>query len=210
MRKYITEFIGVFFLVLVVSLSSNPLARASILIALVYMGFAISGSHFNPAITIAVWLRKKIEGKDAIMYILVQLLGGFCAALVFRFMYGGIYRFVPTPDLSLNIMKPLLLEVLFTFALTMVVLNVATSKKTAGNSYYGLAIGLTIFAAASAAGDISGGVFNPAVGLGPLVVDAAFGGINMGHAWLYIVGPCTGGILGSVVYRITNPDEFQD
>jgi aquaporin Z len=95
----------------------------------------------------------------------------------------------------------LLVEVLFTFALALVVLNVATDPKTEGNSYYGLAIGFTVFVGAAAGGGISGGAFNPAVGLGPAIVHAVNGGGSIADVWLYLVGPLAGGALAAVVYR---------
>lgn len=208
MKNYLVEFIGTFFLVFVIGLCGNPIAIGSMLMVMVYMGGHISGAHYNPAVTLAIWLRKKIETKDAIIYMIVQLLGSIAAATCVYMIFGNNKRFVPTPDLSINVLKPLLIEILFTFALASVVLNVATSKKTSGNQFYGLAIGFTVMSAAFAGGEISGGAYNPAVGLGPLIVDAVLGGINMAHAWLYVVGPFTGGALASIVYRIVNPDEF--
>ena len=105
----------------------------------------------------------------------------------------------PTPDAPIWV--PLLIEFLFTFALALVVLNVAVSKRSQGNSYYGLAIGFTILVAVSAGGAISGGAFNPAVGLGLGLIDGLMGGAPMGHLWLYIVGPVLGGIVVAMVFR---------
>jgi aquaporin Z len=201
MKKYLVEFIGTFFLVLVIGLAGNPLAIGGILICLVYMGGHISGAHYNPAVTLAVWMRKKIEAKDAMMYMAVQLLGAMAAAICFHMIYGKLKTFAPAPsNMSINILKPLFVETVFTFALVMVVLNVALAKRTSGNDYYGLAIGLTVMGAAYAGGDISGGAFNPAVGLGPLIIDTINGGSNLGHAWLYIAGPFIGGAAASMIF----------
>jgi aquaporin Z len=95
-------------------------------------------------------------------------------------------------------------EILYTFALALVVLNVATARKTEGNSYYGLAIGFTITAAAFAGGGISGGAFNPAVGFGPALIDALNGGQSMHHLWIYLVGPFAGGALAGIIFRFQN------
>ena len=84
----------------------------------------------------------------------------------------------------------------------MVVLNVALAKKTQGNSFYGLAIGFTIMAAVFVGGGISGGAFNPAVGIGPTLVNAMVGHGTMSHLWLYLVGPLLGGVLAAGVFGL--------
>jgi aquaporin Z len=96
----------------------------------------------------------------------------------------------------------LLVEILFTFALALVVLNVATSSKTTGNSYYGLAIGFTIMVGAFAGGGISGGAFNPAVGVGLNISQALLGAGSLGHTWLYIVGPLIGAIGAAYTFKV--------
>ena len=83
MRQYLMEFIGTMFLVLVMGFNGNPLAIGAVLIAMVYMGWHISGAHYNPAITLAVWIRKRIDFKNALAYIFAQLLGAFAASIVF-------------------------------------------------------------------------------------------------------------------------------
>jgi aquaporin Z len=103
----------------------------------------------------------------------------------------------------------MLVEMFFTFALAMVVLNVAVSKDVAGNSYYGMAIGFTILASAYAGGPVSGGAFNPAVGIGPTLVSSMLGGGSCEYLWIYLAGPLAGGALAAVVYKITNPKENQ-
>lgn len=215
MRNYLVEFIGTFFLVLVICLSGGnflaPIGIAAVLMVMIYMGGPISGAHYNPAVTLAVWMRGKISSKDSLIYMLVQILGAFAAAYLFFLIWGKSIG-GPKPNLSINILKPLAIEIVFTFALALVVLSVATSKKTAGNHYYGLAIGCTVLAGAIAGGEISGGAFNPAVGIGPIVVDALFGTCPCNpeeHLWIYLAGPFAGAALAAIAYRIINPDEFE-
>lgn len=206
MNKYLIEFIGTFFLVLVIGLTGNPIAIGGILVALVYMGVHISGAHYNPAITLAIYLRKKIEAKEAIRYILFQIAGAFLAAVTYYLVKGNTFAPIPAEGFHYNL-KPLMIEMLFTFALTMVVLNVATHSKTKGNSFYGIAIGLTVLGAAFAGGPISGGAYNPAVAIGPILVDTIMGGSSIYTVWIYLVGPFVGSAASSIIYTYTNPEE---
>jgi aquaporin Z len=175
---------------------------------MVYMGGHISGAHYNPAVTLAVLMRGKISGKEAGVYMLTQILAGFVAALCFYLIWGK--GFGPAPDSEINVLKPLFTEGIFTFALVSVVLNVATNPKTSGNSYYGLAIGFTVFAAAVAGGSISGGAFNPAVAIGPLVVNEFMGNCGcdaISDVWIYLVGPFAGGAAAAIGYKMMNEGE---
>jgi aquaporin Z len=218
MKNYLVEFIGTFFLVLVIGLTvaapaegmsapaadhMAPLAIGIALMVMVYAGGHISGGHYNPAVTLAVWMRGKCETKEVVPYMISQLLGAVAAALVVGYQKG----FAPNPPIvamALDPMHALLNEFLFTFALAYVVLNVATSKKNAGNSYYGLAIGCTVLAGAYAGGGISGGAYNPAVALGI----STMGLTAFGDIWIHLLGNFLGGALAALVYKIVNPDEY--
>ncbi len=208
MQKYLVEFIGTFFLVLVIGLSviepggagaMAPLAIGTTLMVMVYAGGHLSGGHYNPAVTLAVFLRGKCAAKDVAPYMIAQVLGGVVAALVVGFCKGGANVTAATPDVA----KALLNEVLFTFALAYVVLNTATSSKNAGNSYYGLAIGFTVLAGAYAGGAISGGAYNPAVACGITVMGLS----AVSNIWIFLVGNFAGGALAAFVYKFVNPDE---
>ena len=109
------------------------------------------------------------------------------------------------PDPEAGLVVVLLCEGLFTFALSLVVLNVATDDATVGNSYYGLAIGFTVLAGAFAVGAISGGAFNPAVGTGPILVDALAGDGSFGQLWIYWTGPLLGSVAAAGVYDLQHP-----
>ena len=206
MKRYLTEMIGAFFLVLTIGLTVlsgselAPLAIGSSLMVMVYMGGHISGGHYNPAVTLAVWMRGKLGAGDVAPYMATQIVGALLAAWAVLLMTGSTIAPAPAPDAGL--VAVLLAEILFTFALCLVVLNVATDEATAGNSYYGLAIGFTVVVGAFAAGGISGGAFNPAVGIGPIVIDALLGGGSFGDIWIYVVGPLAGGALAALAYRV--------
>jgi aquaporin Z len=199
MKKYITEFIGTFFLVLVIGLTGNPLAIGAALMVMIYAGGHVSGAHYNPAVTLAVLIRGKISVQDALPYMAFQIAGGLVAALVV-----GIYKEAPAEAVqNLDVTKALVAEVLGTFALAYVVLNVATAKANAGNSYYGLAIGFTVLAMAFAFGEHSGGAFNPAVAVGASVMKA-FAWKNI---WIYLVGCFGGAALAAIVFNMNNADD---
>ena len=202
MKNYITEFIGTFFLVLTIGLTGDHLAIGVMLMAIIYMGGHISGAHYNPAVSIAMIYRGLLTTKEAIKYILSQLAGAFLAALAVNWLIGDVMQVAPSNTAS--VMQILVVEAIFTFALMLVILNVATHPKTAGNSYYGLAIGFTIMAAAFAGGGISGGVYNPAVGTGPILVDVILGdGKTLANLWYYFVGPIFGAMAATCVYEFT-------
>jgi len=208
--KLITEFIGTFFLVFTIGMTVTagtdfaPLAIGSALMIMVYMGGHISGAHYNPAVTLAIMMRGKIGAGEAMQYMVTQIVGASVAAVMVNVIAGSTFAAAPGPDVGT--VAALLAEILFTFALALVVLNVATSPKTEGNSYYGLAIGFTVMTGAFAVGGVSGGAFNPAVGLGPIIIDTFMGDGGFGNAWLYIVGPCTGGVLAAVVYKMQHQE----
>jgi aquaporin Z len=210
MHKWLTEFIGTFFLVLTVCLSvltDAPLAAVAIgcsLMIMVYMGGHISGGHYNPAVSLAVLLRGKLALYEFVAYVLFQLLGGVAAALTANLILRNTTKstFALAPAENVGAWGAVLVEALYTFALCLVVLNVATSKKTDGNSYYGLAIGFTIVVAAIAGGGLSGGAFNPAVGTGPTVVNTLVSGGSLSNLWIYWVGPLLGGAVAAGAFKV--------
>lgn len=199
MKRLIVEFIGTFFLVLVIAMTGNPLAIGAVLTALVYMGGYISGAHYNPAVTLALLINKKITTPLAFQYMITQFIAGFIAAAVFFIITGN--KFIPQPAVNTRIAGAILVEVLFTFLLAFVVLHVAATNKTKGNNYYGIAIGFTVMAIAFAGGPISGGVFNPAVGVGPILFDFSNISSHITNVIIYLLGPFIGGGLAGILYK---------
>jgi aquaporin Z len=210
-RRHATELIGTFFLVLAIGASAvsgvdaGPLAIGSMLMAMVYMGGPISGAHYNPAVTFAVYRRGALPKADVWPYIVAQVGGAVLASLAVLAMTGE--TFAPDPGLGVGAGGALLGEALVTFALALVILHVATSKSTEGNSYFGLAIGFTVAAGAYGVGPISGGAFNPAVGIGPTLVTALAGDGSLGSLWLYVLGPLLGAAAAVPVFRIQTEGE---
>lgn len=212
MRRYLTEFVGTLFFVLCIGLTVTPglqplapLIIGTTLMVVVYMGGHVSGGHYNCAVSLAVFLRGKLPAGDLVAYIVAQILGGIAGAYL---SYMVLDRtFAPAPGATATTFTALLVEVLFTFLLALTVLNAATSRDTAGNSFYGLAIGSVIVVAVFVGGPTSGGVFNPAIGTGATLVNAVAGGGNLSWLWLYLVGPLTGGALAAGMFRIQEPPE---
>ncbi len=210
MSRYVTELVGTFFLVLTIGLTvmngtpMAPLAIGAVLMAMVYMGGHISGAHYNPAVSVAILIRGKMDARDLVPYVLAQLSGAILASLAVMVIVGD--TFAPAPDPEAGLVVVLLSEAVFTFALSLVILNVATDDATAGNSYYGLAIGFTVMAGAFAVGGISGGVFNPAVGTGPILIDVLAGEGVFDHLWIYWAGPLLGGIAAAGVFDLQHLD----
>lgn len=208
MPKYVMEFIGTFFLVFTVAaaavggwapLGFAPLAIGSVLMVMIFAGGHISGGHYNPAVSLAVFVRGKLPMNDLIIYWVVQLAAGIVAALLASSLLG----ISASAPLAVDLTKVIVAEFLFTFALTFVVLNVATAKGTAGNSFYGLAIGFTVLSGAYAVGSISGGVFNPAVGTGITLL----GVLDWGSTVIYIVTHLVAAAVAGVAFRALHPGE---
>ena len=209
MNKYLVEFIGTFFLVFTVGMcvikpdagSMAPLAIGGALMVMVYAGGHISGGHFNPAVTLAVWLRGKCPSADVPGYIASQVVAGIAAASVALFLKGH----PETTPMELQVVPALVAEFLGTFALCWVVLNTATAKATAGNSNYGLAIGFTVMVMAYAVGGISGGAFNPAVAVGITVMHLVKGA----NLWIHLIADFGGGAAAALAFKSLSVEDRQ-
>ena len=208
MKKYLVEFIGTFFLVFTVGSTViapgagilAPLAIGASLMVMVFAGGHVSGGHFNPAVTLAVWIRGKCDTRDVVPYWIAQVGAAFVAAyLVHKMKMPGAAQ-----PLMLAGWKPAFVaEFLFTFALCWVVLNVATAKGTAGNSFYGVAIGVTVMVGAFAVGGVSGGAFNPAVATGISLM-----GLSLwSNFWILLAGEIAGSVVAATTYRFVNGTE---
>jgi aquaporin Z len=176
-----------------------PLAIGTVLAVMIFAGGHVSGGHYNPAVTLGVFLRGRCPLADVPGYWIAQGVGGLLAAVVSGFLKPDA---APVPA-QLAVAPALVAEFLFTFALVYVVLNVATAKATAGNSFYGWAIGFTVLVGAYSVGAISGGAFNPAVAIGLCAMKLA----AWSNLWIYLVANLAGGTAAAVVFKITHPDD---
>lgn len=200
MKKLLMEFVGTFFFILSIALTGNSIAIASMLMAWVYIGSLISGSHYNPMVSVAVALRGRMEWSEVPGYIIAQILGGFAAFAFTHFIHGTIA--IPHPGAEVTLLQAFIVEVLLAFVLALVILIVATNESFEGNDIFGLAIGFTIPALAAVGGPISGGLFNPAIAIGA----AAFGyikgmAVSQSHLAMYVGGAFLGGALAAYLYN---------
>jgi aquaporin Z len=192
-RKLAVEFIGMFLFVFTVGMATEsanhsgavlaPIAIGSLLMVMVFAGGHVSGGHYNPAVSTAVFLRGKIKANEYGAYVVTQFVAALLAGLLVTAVGGK-----ETAGVTAATGKMLVVEFLFTFALAYVVLNVATAKGTEGNSFYGLAIGFVVIVGAISVGWVSGGAFNPAIALGATVL----GAFPWSHIWIYLLADFAG------------------
>lgn len=176
-----------------------PVAVGFGLAAMVYMGGHISGAHYNPAVSFGLFLRGVLPPVELALYWLTQFLAGSVAFLLAYQLSGNTQSIQPGTGVMWY--WALVAEVLFSAALVLVVLNVAATKETAGNSYYGIAIGFTVAAGAFVVGPISGAAFNPAVGFAATLGAALFGHGTWSDLWIYLVGPLGGAAIAVAIHR---------
>jgi aquaporin Z len=207
MRKYATELIGTFFLVLTIGCTGiaagpgviAPLAIGAILMVMIYAGGHVSGAHYNPAVSLGVFVRGRLAAADVAPYWGAQLIGGLAAAAIVLFFKTA----PPKTPFVAPAAAGFAAELLFTFALVYVVLNTATARVTSGNSYFGMAIGFTVLAGAFAVGDVSGAAFNPVVAIAASVM----GMLPWNMLWLYLGAELLGGVAAGVVFKSLNEDD---
>jgi aquaporin Z len=168
-----------------------------VLTRLVYAGGPVSGAHYNPAVTLAFYLRARCPAADLAPYWLAQFGGATLAALTV-----GYLRDMPATGGALRALGPAFLaEFLFTFVLVWVILHVSTTKGPRRNAYDGLAIGLTVMAGAFAVGDISGGVFNPAVAVAMSVMRLS----AWSNLWVFLAANVSAGVAGALLFNAMHP-----
>jgi aquaporin Z len=203
-QKLTTEFIGTFFLSFTVCTAAvygsagnyAPFGIASTLMVMIYAGGHISGAHYNPAVTVSIYLRGACEKDEVLPYIISQVIGAISAALIVENL---LFPDALSPEIVELGSDAVVAELLFTFALVYVILNVATTESTSGNGYYGAAIALVVFAGAITVGEISLGSFNPAV-TSSLIVS---GKLSLTDSWMHFAPQFIGAILATYVYKYT-------
>jgi len=211
MARYAAEFIGTFLLVFTVGcnvLSGQPIfggiSIACVLMVMIYALGKSSGGNFNPAVSVALGIAKKMEWKEVGIYCAVQMAGGICGAISYLVMFGKSFNLAPTAGHTW--WQAGLAELLYTFMLCFVVLNTACSVEHGGkNQFYGLAIGFVIVAGAYSGGNVSMGAFNPAVAFG-IDVSSAFYGVR--YSFLYALFELAGAAMAAGLYMVVRPKDM--
>jgi len=217
--RLLVEWIGTLILTFTIGMASakphplTPLSIGSSLMCAIFMGGHISGGHFNPAVSLGVWLagRGTLNYATFIHYIMTQIVGAIIGAgLAYSITEGDISYLTPQGTASLA--QAFGAELLWTTFLVIVMLCVATSKAQANNSFFGLAIGFTVVSGAVAVGPISGGGFNPAVALGlGFVAEVTKSDIQVvKNLWVYVIAPSLGGAFAAGLFRVTNAAEYHN
>jgi len=216
---FVIEIIGTFLLCFTVATAASPsntsplvpVSIGAMLMGQVYAGGATSGANYNPAVTLAIYVRKSMASEadfpllKALGYMVAQVVGAVGAACVTLFLTSVSPGY---PKATVKLPAALGCEVLGTFFLVFVVLQTATSVKVSGNSFFGLAIGATVSTMAVTLGGFSGGAFNPAVGLLGLSTADSLPDLVDAYDWVYTAGPLLGGLLGALAFRVAAADEF--
>lgn len=189
------EALGTFFLVLVFGFTGDSFAIGLTLMALVYIGYRVSGAHYNPAVSFAFFLKRRLSGADLIGYIISQLIGGFLAAIAIYFLANSVF-YLDTPS-DTNLYQQAFAEVIFTYIFVLVMLVFSISNSQRRNQSKGLMIGLTFAAMLMVSTPISGGVLNPAISIGTAGFDLLMGNNSFVHVPLFTLAPLTGGALAA-------------
>jgi aquaporin NIP len=217
MKKYISEFIGTFSMIFcgtgamtVNEVTGGEVTHVGIAItwglivmAMIYAFGETSGAHFNPAVTVAFAFAKKFAWKEVPKYITAQILGAFAASLVLWFLFPAsetLGATIPTVD----VWRAFVLELLLTFFLMVVIINVSTGSKEMG-IIAGIAVGGVVLLEAMFAGPITNASMNPARSIAPNIVSG-----NIEGLWLYILAPIIGAILAVVSCRLIKEDNCCD
>ena len=214
MKKYIAELIGTFTLVFcgcgaivtnefsdgTVTHSGIALTFGLVVMSLIYAFGEISGAHFNPAVTIAFTYAKKFPLKEVPKYIIAQCLGAILAAIILLILFPD-NEFLGTTLPKIDVWRVFLFEVILTFFLMLVIINVSTGSKESG-IMAGIAIGGIVWLEAQFAGPITGASMNPARSIGPALISG-----HMEHLWLYIFAPILGAILAVISCKLVKDEQ---
>lgn len=203
MHSYLMEATGTFFLVLVYGFTGEPLAIGLTLMALIYIGVRVSGGHYNPAVSLAFFLKKKITSAELLGYVSSQLLGGFLAAFVVYLLSGAVF-YVTAPSTT-NLVQQAIAEVLFTFIFVLIMLVFSLSKHFRKYQMIGLVGGLTFTGVLMVSAPISGGILNPAIAIGTAGFDFIQGGNSYLSLWGYVLAPLCGGALAALAFNYFQP-----
>lgn len=205
MARYVVEFVGTLLLMFTIAVvllrdmgGFGAVTVGTVLTALVYMGGHVSKAHYNPIVTLAFLSRGACRPGDVAPFMSAQLAAAVLGTLLAR----AVYPLAEVEPAALAVVPAVIGEAVFTFALVLVILNVAIAPTLAGNQFYGVAIGLVVMAGALAVGEPSLASFNPAVSLGMVVL----GVLRLSDVWLHVLGQAVGAAAAVAVFAVTQRD----
>ncbi len=212
MRKYLAEALGTFALVfcgtgaiIINQQSGGAITHVGIAItfglivaSMIYAVGDISGAHLNPAVTIAFWVAKEFPAKEIIPYFISQSIGAFLASGILNFLFPTNTMLGSTIPAGSD-MQSFVLEVILTFILMLVILQVAKGSKEQG-MFAGLAIGFVVLLEAMFAGPICGASMNPIRSLSPAIVSG-----HLEHLWIYLIAPIIGAVVAVFCWQVLKP-----
>lgn len=215
MKKYISEFVGTFVLVLVgcgvaevtgADVVATALAFGLVIVAMAYSIGNVSGCHINPAVSLGFYLSKKMSLKDLIYYVIAQILGAIVGAFVLGFLLGS-FESLGANGYGLEVFAQnagiaFVTEVLLTFVFVTAILGVTSKEKY--SDVAGLVIGLTLTLVHLVGIPFTGTSVNPARSLGPALF---VGGEALSQVWVFLLAPLVGAALASVFYNFVLKDE---
>jgi glycerol uptake facilitator-like aquaporin len=206
-NKYLIECIGTYFLVLAYGLSGDAIAIGFTLSALVFIGAAVSGAHYNPAISIGAFLLKKLTLSELTGYIISQIVGAFLAASTVLFISSFV--FYVEPPINSGFYQQLGIEIILTFLLTLSALVAWIGNKSHKNvATYSFVVGFTLVALVLIGQNISGGIFNPAISIGTSILDYLLGGASYRDVITYTMGPIFGALIAAYTYKFVIEERY--
>jgi aquaporin Z len=211
-KNALIEFIGTFFVAFVVAIAVGggvaaniaPFAVFAILVACIYAGRHLSGAVYNPAVTVALWMRGSLQARTLLLFWVAQVAAGVVAAFVAASVASTMPNLtMPAQPFAPDMRAAIIVEFLFTFLMCFVVLQVATTEQSKGNSYYGVAIAMVVLAGALTVGTVSSAVFNPAVG----ATLVALGHLTLPTYLTYVGAQMAGAVVAGGLFKFTNAGE---
>lgn len=199
MRELLMETLGTFFLVLAIGLTGDVYTIGVILTAVTYLGYNLSGSHFNPIVSLAMYLRKNIRLNTFIFYLISQFTGAFLACLMINYFAGTVF-YLDTPSGS-DIYQQVSAELIFSFLFVLTFLYLQLSPRQKHSYFNGIIIGLTFSGAVVLVTQISGGYIHPFVFMSSALVDLLKGGNSHELALVYTLPSFGGAVLAAGAYN---------
>lgn len=206
MQKYLMELVGTMFLTMAITLTGNPIAIGFMLAAMIIVGGHVSGGHFNPAVSLALFLRNRLSLHDTMLYVVMQTAGALVAIMFFNAITNTV--FVPDIAAELPLWISIFMEAALTFVFCWVIVTlvVRTVDRQSAHYHMPVLVGFTLMTIA-----FVGGLFNPAVGLAAFISNIIKNGtfVEMNHLLIYVIAPLVGSVVAAYGYQYFNDNNYQ-